>query len=174
MSSPQVTEFTESRFVSPTLTELAKFVRSTRESSDSYIFAIVETVTGEHVGNIKLGPVNEHHRRAAIGIIIGESSAWGQGYATEAVAGVSEWAFSALGLGKLIAGMYAANVGSARAFEKAGFVIEGRQVEEVILADGTRGDTLLLGKVLPRDAASPADSQWRSKSSTDPTPMSAR
>lgn len=147
MTNPRVTEFTESRFSVPTLDDLRDFVRRCRESADSYLFSIVLADSGEHVGNIKLGPVNAHHRRAAIGIIIGEESAWGKGIATEAVGALSGWAFETLDLEKLIAGIYASNVGSLRAFEKAGFTVEGRQVSEVVLHDGQRGDSLILGKV---------------------------
>jgi len=147
MTNPRVTEFTESRFSMPTLDDLREFVRRCRESADSYLFAIVIAESKEHVGNIKLGPVNAHHRRAAIGIIIGEEGAWGKGIATEAVGALSAWAFETLGLEKLIAGVYASNVGSLRAFEKAGFSIEGRQVSEVVQHDGQRADSLILGKV---------------------------
>jgi len=147
MTNPAVVEFTESRFSSPTIDDLRSFVAGSRASTDSYMFAIEITETGDHVGNIKLGPVNSHHKRGAIGIILGEQSAWGRGIATEAVTALSSWAFDELGIEKLIAGIYAANLGSVRAFEKAGFAVEGRQVDEVILADGTRGDALILGRL---------------------------
>ncbi|HEY1157453.1 MAG TPA: GNAT family protein, partial [Arthrobacter sp.] len=78
-----------------------------------------------HIGNIKLGPINVHHRRADIGLLVGDRACWGKGYASEAIAILSDFAFGRLGLHRLTAGMYAENEGSARAFEKAGYAREG-------------------------------------------------
>jgi RimJ/RimL family protein N-acetyltransferase len=145
MNDPRVTQYLESRYSTLSLDDLRGFVTAMRESAHSYFFAIMDRTTGEHVGNIKLGPINEHHLRAPIGVMIGEPDAWGKGIATEAVTAISGWAFTALGLRKLVAGSYADNVGSIRAFEKAGYRIEGRQVSEVIKTDGTRGDAITFG-----------------------------
>jgi len=145
MSDPQVTQYLESRYSVPTLSDLGEYVRNMRESTDNYFFAIVERATGEHWGNVKLGPINRHHLNASVGIVIGEPSAWGRGVATETLSLLSRWAFAQLGLSKLTAGSYSANGGSVRAFEKAGWAVEGRQLSQVQLADGTRDDTVVLG-----------------------------
>lgn len=147
MSDPLVTQYLESRFDAPTLEGLAAFVQAAATAPDSYMFAILLRESGEHVGNIKLGEISRHHLRGSIGIIIGEPSAWGRGVATEVVELLSRWAFDELGLVRLSAGAYAANVGSIRAFEKAGFVVEGTLTGNVVLADGTRGDGVMLGRV---------------------------
>jgi ribosomal-protein-alanine N-acetyltransferase len=54
-------------------------------------------------------------------LIVGAKTAWGMGYGTEALRLVTRYAFDDLGLNKLYAGMYAENVGSVRAFLKAGY-----------------------------------------------------
>lgn len=152
MSDPRVTQYLESRFLAPTLAQLGEYVESMRASTNSYFFAIIESATGEHWGNVKLGPINEHHLNASVGIVIGEPSAWGRGVATETVSLLTRWAFTELGLAKLTAGSYASNTGSVRAFEKAGWSIEGRQFSQVRLDNGSRDDTLVLG-VRPEDYA---------------------
>jgi ribosomal-protein-alanine N-acetyltransferase len=144
MTNPLVVRYLESRFEAPTISGLGDFVEQMRKSKDSYFFGIF--VANEHVGNIKLGPVNLHHSRASMGVIIGEESAWGKGIATAAIQALTNWAFDTLGLHKITAGSYAENLGSIRAFEKAGYEIEGRLRNEVVLVDGTRSDTILLGK----------------------------
>ena len=78
-----------------------------------------------HIGNIKLGPIHWLHRRADLSLFIGERKYWGQGYASEAIALVRDWAFRELDLQKLNAGIYSGNHGSRRAFEKCGFELEG-------------------------------------------------
>ena len=46
---------------------------------------------------------------------------WGQGYATEAVTTVADYALNTLGAGRLKAGVFIENPASARVLEKAGF-----------------------------------------------------
>src|SRR5205814_2669717 len=98
----------------------------------------------QHIGNIKLGPIHWIHRYAEIGLLIGEKSCWGQGYASEAIRLVTTYAFERLNLHKVTAGCYATNVGSVRAFEKAGFVREGVRPRHCF-CEGTYVDLILLG-----------------------------
>jgi RimJ/RimL family protein N-acetyltransferase len=62
---------------------------------------------------------------AEIGYWLGRS-VWGRGIASEAVAALTEWAFSELRLTRLQAGVFAPNAASARVLEKAGYEYEGR------------------------------------------------
>jgi ribosomal-protein-alanine N-acetyltransferase len=146
MSDPEVTRYLETRFSAPTVESLRSYVESMRASADSYFFGIFSRETAAHIGNIKVGPVSAIHGTAAIGLIIGDRSAWGRGYASEAIGAVSAWAFAELGLDKLTAGSYSNNRGSIRAFERNGFHIEGVQRSHVRLADGGRDDVVILGR----------------------------
>ena len=94
-------------------------------SADSYLFAIVESDTNVHVGNIKLGPINAHHAFADVSYFIGETDRHGRGYATEAIKLATAFGFERLGLHRLQAGLYAGNIGSAKALEAAGYTREG-------------------------------------------------
>ena len=80
-----------------------------------------------HIGNIKLGPIDQRHKSAPIGIAIGARDCWGKGFASQAVAALSDHAFAVLGLERVEAGFYADNEASQRAFKRAGFVEEGRR-----------------------------------------------
>ncbi len=146
MSDPEVTRYLETRFVAPTIESLRGYVGAMRVSKDSYFFGMFSRLTGAHYGNIKLGPVSSVHGTAAVGLIIGDKTAWGAGYASEAIGALSAWAFDTLNLDKLTAGSYQSNLGSIRAFEKNGFQIEGVQRSHVRLADGGRDDVVLLGR----------------------------
>jgi RimJ/RimL family protein N-acetyltransferase len=68
------------------------------------------------------------------------------GYATQAVAAVSAYAFDVLGLDRLEAGFYADNETSQRAFKRAGFVEEGRR-RGARICDGARMDEVLMGRL---------------------------
>lgn len=62
-----------------------------------------------------------------IGYWLGEPH-WGQGIATDAVRGFSDWAFEHFAhLVRLEAEVFEGNDGSVRVLEKAGFAFEGRQ-----------------------------------------------
>lgn len=122
-----VNQFLEVRFSAPkTLEELKKFVEKVNKSDDVLLFGIFLTEGLTHIGNIKLGPISFIHGRADIGIIIGEKNYWGRGLATEAITLLSDHATAGLGLSRIYAGCYESNVGSRRAFEKAGFFVQAR------------------------------------------------
>lgn len=81
---------------------------------------------------------------ADIGVMIGDRKYWRRGYATDALRATSEYAFEDLGARKLIAGAMAPNVAVIRAFERVGFVEEGRLRAQFATPEGYV-DHVLLG-----------------------------
>lgn len=146
MRDPAVTQYLEARFEEHNDKSLRAYVAAQRADPSSLLLAIVLREGDRHIGNIKLGPIDRHHLTADVGILIGNRSAWGRGYGTEAIGALCPFAFAELGLRKLTAGSYAANVGSIRAFEKAGFRREGVQHGQ-FMCDGHRVDGVLLGRL---------------------------
>lgn len=61
---------------------------------------------------------------------------WGQGFASEAVAGVLDWAFGTLGLHRVIATIDTRNTRSVALVERLGFRLEGQLVESYPEPDG--------------------------------------
>ncbi|HEX6065475.1 MAG TPA: GNAT family protein [Longimicrobiales bacterium] len=147
LNDPVVNRYLESRFAVHTLESTLEFVRAMYESSDNVLLGIRSAETGGHVGNIKIGPLNRQHGTGEIGILVGERRAWGKGIATAAIRIMCDIARDSLELRKVTAGCYASNVGSQRAFEKAGFAVEGIRKQQLI-CDGVPEDLVLLGKVL--------------------------
>lgn len=152
MNDAETVRYTESRHQRHTLDSIREFVAACQASSDVHLWGIFERAGGAHVGNIKLGPIDGAHRRASIGLIIGERSRWGRGYATEAIGIVVRLAFGELGLHKLTAGVIAGNEASLKAFRNNGFLVEGVRSKHT-LVDGAWCDETLLGLV----AEDPAD-----------------
>jgi RimJ/RimL family protein N-acetyltransferase len=145
MNDPEVVRYTESRFAAHTIQNIRSFIESTQAAGDSVFLAIITRVDGRHIGNIKLGPINSRHLCADIGIILGEKDCWGHGHATEAIERIARHAFDDLHLHKLTAACYKCNVGSRRAFEKAGFVLDGCRCADCF-CEGSWVDTLLLAR----------------------------
>ena len=144
LRSEEVTRYMEVRFSSHTEESVRAFIRSINSSSESILFGMFTRDGGLHIGNIKLGPVNPVHARADIGLMLGEKSEWGKGYATEAIRAVTSFGFERLGLRKISAGCYAENVGSLKAFLKAGFTHEATIKDHWETSTG-RQDELILG-----------------------------
>lgn len=148
MNDPEVTQYLECRFVQHTRASLEDYVTQITQNPDYLFLAIILKAEDRHIGNMKLGPINQAHRTADLGFLIGEKSAWGQGYATEAIRLVTEYAFRELGLHKVTAGCYATNIASAKALRKAQFIQEGIRTQQY-LCDGRYLDELLFGLVHP-------------------------
>jgi RimJ/RimL family protein N-acetyltransferase len=147
MRDLEVTRFLEVRFAPPDEAALEDFIAKMNGSDDSLLLGIFSrTQPQRHIGNIKLGPIDQRHKAAAIGIAIGAKDCWGRGFATQAVAAVSAYAFDVLGLDRLEAGFYADNETSQRAFKRAGFVEEGRR-RGARICDGARMDEVLMGRL---------------------------
>lgn len=123
LADPEINQFLETRFAEQTMESILEFVAEKSVSETEFLFGIF--ASGQHIGNIKIGPINPRHRVADVSYFIGERSAWGKGFATEAIGRVSRYGFEDLGLNKLSAGCYAPNIGSARALEKVGYKLEG-------------------------------------------------
>jgi ribosomal-protein-alanine N-acetyltransferase len=147
LNDQTVNRYLETRFIPQTLEALQEYWQTHRDDPASPWFAICLRADGRHIGNIKLGPIQWLHRRADLSLFIGDRNCWGQGYASEAITAVRDWAFAELDLQKLNAGIYAGNLGSRRAFEKCGFSLEGTLRDEVV-SGGERLDMWRVG--LPR------------------------
>jgi diamine N-acetyltransferase len=79
------------------------------------------------VGNCALLDIDWRNRSAELGILIGEKEYWGRGYGTETLRLLVKHAFETLNLHRVWLRVYETNPRAIRAYEKAGFVLEGRQ-----------------------------------------------
>lgn len=149
LQTPKVNAYLEARFLDHSLESLREFVETTGERPDTLLLAIVELDTGQHVGNVKVGPIDPHHRTAELGILVGEPRCWGRGYGTEAIRLAARLAFEQLDARKLTASCYSANAGSAAAFRRAGWVEEGIRPGQFLASDGSPNDQLLFGLFRP-------------------------
>lgn len=143
MNDSAITAYLESRFFPQTKKAMLAFLDGIADGRN-LMLAICLKQNGRHIGNIKIGGIDFIHRRGELGLLIGDKNEWGKGYASEAIAAITKFAFNELNLYKVWAGAYVENVGSVKAFEKAGFAREatlpkhffcqGRFTDSVILA----------------------------------------
>lgn len=147
VADEEVVQYLESRWACHTLDSVREYVKRMNESPNDFLFGIFNDELG-HIGNIKIGNINQLHRFGDIGLLIGERSARGRGFGVEAIRQATSYAFEELNLNKLIAGMYACNVASYKAFLKAGY----RQVgyyEKHWFCKGAYVDGFLMERLRP-------------------------
>ncbi|MDP6683834.1 MAG: GNAT family protein [Desulfobacterales bacterium] len=149
MTDPEIIQYLESRFHPPSGEELKRYVEANIADPDSFLFAICDKTSNRHIGNIKLGPINRLHKRASIGIVIGEKECFGKGFGPESVKLVVAFAFNDLNLHKLTAGCYAPNINAEKVFTNNGFKREGTRRQHS-LYDGKYVDVIELGLINPR------------------------
>lgn len=113
------------------------------EPSKDLVLLGIET-EGQLVGYIQLGLIDHLHRRAAIGIVIGEAQFRGRGVGSTAVKILCDYAFTAVNLERLYAETYGFNLRAQRMFLKAGFKAEGIQRQHEI-HNGVPQDLHLFG-----------------------------
>ena len=95
------------------------------QSDDCTYFAI-ETMDGSaHVGNVWLWAIDRRHRKAEVRVVIGDAAARGRGMGAEAIDQVCRHGFDRLGLHRIYAYVLSINPAARRAFERAGFALEG-------------------------------------------------
>ncbi|MBT5497450.1 MAG: GNAT family N-acetyltransferase [Alphaproteobacteria bacterium] len=150
MNDSDIVRYTESRYTTHSIDGIHDYIAAMRRDPDSLLLAMETKNDRRHIGNIKIGPVDWYHRSGDIGLLIGEADCWGQGYASEAIAALAGYAFAALGLEKLTAGVYEPNTGCIRAFERAGFIREGVRRNQYRFENG-RVDVVLLGRASGAD-----------------------
>lgn len=95
------------------------------------------------IGNCGLFGFDQRNRSAEVGIMIGDKSCWNKGYGAEAMRLLLRVGFETLNLNRIFLRVDAANARGIRAYEKAGFVHEGR-LRQGIYREGRYEDMLFM------------------------------
>jgi RimJ/RimL family protein N-acetyltransferase len=99
---------------------------------------------GRLIGEIKLHSFNVHDRRASMAIGIYDPALLGRGLGSEAIRLLIRHAFLELKLHRIGIRVLAYNSRAIRAYEKCGFVVEGRE-RETAFVNGAWHDDLMMG-----------------------------
>lgn len=107
---------------------------------------VIEVKDGETwkmVGNCGYHNLDWRVRSAELGIFIGDKSFWNQGHGTEVMRLLLRYGFITLNLNRIYLRVFETNPRAIRAYEKAGFVHEGR-MRQAEFRDGKYIDVLLM------------------------------
>jgi ribosomal-protein-alanine N-acetyltransferase len=143
LNDPEVTRFMETGKFPTTARDLEKFYDEVTGTRNQVILAVADKKSGQHIGNVKLGPIHWIHHCATFGIMIGDKKFWGKGVGLEATRLMVEYGFDRLNLRRIDLGVFAEHDTAVRCYEKAGFKVEGR-MRESLFQDGKYVDRLLM------------------------------
>lgn len=115
---------------------------ATRNGQDDRLDLAIQDASGDCVGEVVLNEWEPGNRACNLRILLGPQGR-DRGLGTEAVRLMLCHAFHVLGLHRVGLEYYAFNPRAARAYEKAGFVVEGRR-REALLFDGEWVDALMM------------------------------
>jgi RimJ/RimL family protein N-acetyltransferase len=121
-----------------------KWFEKDLEKEDRFFFAIRRLEGEDVIGFIVLNGIRWSHGESFVGIGLGEREAWGKGYGTDAMQVLLRFAFMELNLERVSLDVFEYNPRGIRSYEKAGFVIEGRE-RAALLREGKRWDLVFMG-----------------------------
>ncbi|UCM90917.1 GNAT family N-acetyltransferase [Streptomyces marincola] len=120
--------------------------RAAERERNSYeqILLMIETLAeGRLIGVVCLRDARPEHGRAELDVYLGEKEFWGRGHGTDAVRVICRYGFDQMRLHSVALWVAAGNTRAIRAFEKVGFVQDGRH-REAFRRDGAWHDLVLM------------------------------
>jgi RimJ/RimL family protein N-acetyltransferase len=133
--------------------EVERFFTARVVGAEALAMAVHIRASDRLIGTCAFSQLDAENGSALYHITIGESDAWGHGYGTEATQLMLDHAFGTLGLHRISLFVFEFNVRAVRAYQRCGFVVEGR-ARESIWRDGRWWDEL---------AMSVLESDWRKR-----------
>lgn len=149
MNDPEVLRWLGSHGVPFSRADVQRYLESAYQNADTLIELAVETHDGRHIGGAALRNIEKWARKAEFGILIGEADCRGKGYGSEVTQLIVDFAFGRLNLHKVWLTVNVENPAGIRAYQKAGFQIEGT-LRDHVYARGRYYDSHIMG-VLRQD-----------------------
>ncbi len=100
------------------------------------------------IGNAGIFNLDWRNRSAELGIMIGDKRYWGKGYGTETMQLLLRHGFTTLNLHRIYLRVFADNPRAIRAYQKAGFTLEGR-LRQAEFHAGKYQDVLVMSVLKP-------------------------
>lgn len=126
-----------------TLQDIRDYIEAGPANGSYYMYAICVNDSDLHIGNVKVGPINQKHLISDLPVVIGDKDFWGKGIAVEAIRLGNKIAFEQHGIRKLHGQIYRDNVGSIKAYCRGGWIIEGL-IRGRYLVDGKPMDQVMV------------------------------
>lgn len=146
-SDPEVTRFMNiSSFTDESqAVAMIELLSKLTEENQAIRYSIIESKSGRIIGSCGYNMLDYDNARTEIGYDLGRAF-WGQGYASEAINALTEYAFNTMDFHRIEAKVEPANLNSIKVLEKLNFQLEGtmRQCER---SNGTFIDLCMYSKL---------------------------
>ena len=124
LNDSNLMRYSEQRHKIHTIESCRKYMQSF-ENTPNYFWAIEEVkIDNRHIGNIN-SYVDKNNLLADIGILIGDTTCGGKGYATEAMRVIVDFLFKKQKLRKITSGTISSNKAMLKILKKVGMVEDG-------------------------------------------------
>ncbi len=121
MNDKEITKFIEKSKDKMTLDDITLFANQMIHSEKDYFFAILLKNDLNHIGNVRIGPIDFNSKKSGFGILIGEKNHQGKGIGTEVIELIKEFSFNFLQLKKLSFPVVKDYLPAMRLYAKTGF-----------------------------------------------------
>jgi len=135
MNDYEVVKYTDQKNKKHTIKSTIKFVKQKKNSKNEFLYGIYfkkSKKQKEHIGNIKLGPINFALNNADISYFIGNKNYWGKGYTTIAISQIIKIAKNKFKLKKIQAVAANDNFGSVMVLKKNNFKKANLQEKKIL------------------------------------------
>jgi RimJ/RimL family protein N-acetyltransferase len=122
----------------------AQLEEENKRSSGSKYFRLRTIEDDELIGFVVIHSIEWNNRSGLLAIGIGEQNNQNKGYGSEALQLILRYAFNELNLNRVGLDVIGYNERAIRAYEKVGFVVEGR-VRSAVYRDGVYSDRIYMG-----------------------------
>jgi len=122
LNDPEVNQYLETKAV--TVAGLKKYIKRKNEDPNSLFLGIFFKKNNQHIGNIKLEPINFSLYNATLGLLVGDKNYWGMGIGTEATKLLVNYAFQKLNLKEVNLAVISENIAALKVHEKVGFKVD--------------------------------------------------
>jgi [ribosomal protein S5]-alanine N-acetyltransferase len=131
----------------------------TDDGHDVFRFVICRLEDDRPIGRTDLFDIDRDNGSLAFGIAIGEPTLWGQGFGTDAVNAITDFAFGQLRMERVWLDTDQLNLRAQAAYAKAGFVREG-VLRRAWFQDGRWTDDIRMALLRDEWSALPRKRSW--------------
>ena len=131
VNDDEATHYMATGTLPATREEIEKSYEAILANQNEVVMAVALNGSDRYIGNVGLYQINGFTRSAEYRIFLGDNTARGKGYGTEAAKLTVAYAFDRLNLNKVWLGVNEQNSGAVKSYEKSGFVREGVLRQEI-------------------------------------------
>jgi len=142
LNDPEVVKFSNQRFKQHSIDSCLNYAKTFENTQN--LFVKISTINDLKMVGTMTVYINEYHKTADIGIMVGDKSQWGKGVGKQAWQMMIDWLKSLKTYRKITAGTMNCNIGMLKVMESCGMTLEATKVKQELL-DGKEIDLKYYG-----------------------------